>query len=324
MNPIPENSTEYSQARFACYFSFPEPGSFQLTGEDRVQFLQRQSTNDIRSLQPGHSILTVLTSPTARILDVLTLIAKGDHILALTLPGSGESTVRMLRSKIFFMDKVTITDTSSHYLQINVDGTQAAQSLDALGLKYSHEPGEIQETLFENQLIKVIAQTGLFGVGFRLVFPGEILDGLTAALEARGFKRLSHSLYDLLRIEAGLPWAGHELSQEYTPLETNLEHAISPNKGCYTGQEIIARQITYDKVTRSLVGLRLERLADNSDRVFAEGKPIGEITSSTISPEHGPIALAVLKRPYDQPGETVKVQGKESEIQAVTSSLPFE
>jgi folate-binding protein YgfZ len=102
-----------------------------------------------------------------------------------------------------------------------------------------------------------------------------------------------------MRVEAGLPAAGAELSEDYTPLEAGLAAAISSTKGCYTGQEVLARQITYDKVTQHLCGLRLTRRAQPGGRVWApDGSPVGRVTSAATSPRFGEIALAVVKRPH--------------------------
>jgi folate-binding protein YgfZ len=131
--------------------------------------------------------------------------------------------------------------------------------------------------------------------------------------------------YESLRVEAGLPAAGHELTETYTPLETGLEAAISDNKGCYTGQEIIARQITYDKVTQHLCGLRLSQPASPGARIWAEEKLAGQVTSITASPRYGPLALAIIKRPYFEPGTAVLVgETIESAIQAQVQALPFQ
>src|SRR5690606_39681801 len=109
---------------------------------------------------------------------------------------------------------------------------------------------------------------------------------------------LGEEAYDVLRVEAGLPASGTELTEDFTPLETGLAYTVSTSKGCYTGQEVLARQINYDKVSRQLVGLRLKEPAPAGSAVRAEGRPAGTVTSVVLSPEHGWIALAVVRRPH--------------------------
>jgi folate-binding Fe-S cluster repair protein YgfZ len=103
----------------------------------------------------------------------------------------------------------------------------------------------------------------------------------------------------------------------------NLDVAISSVKGCYTGQEIIARQITYDKVTRRLVGLRLESPVDPMVAIQVDGRTVGAITSVAASPRWGLIALAVIKRPHHEPGTAVTVLYEGRSVSATTTVLPF-
>ena len=134
---------------------------------------------------------------------------------------------------------------------------------------------------------------------------------------------LSAETYEILRIEAGVPAAESELTDAYNPLEAGLQAAISESKGCYTGQEIIARQITYDKVTRRLVGLTSAQELKVGCTVMSEDKRVGAVTSTAISPRLGPIALAYIKRPNDIPGTQVTILDDDSTVAGLVSSLPF-
>ncbi len=132
---------------------------------------------------------------------------------------------------------------------------------------------------------------------------------------------LSPDSRHILRVEAGLPAAGAELSEEYTPLEAGMEHAVSGDKGCYPGQEVLARQVTYDKVTQRLVGLKLSEPVTPGKRLLAEGKPAGVVTSAAVSPRFGAIALGVVKRPHHEVGTRLEV---ETEWSAVVAGLPLD
>jgi folate-binding protein YgfZ len=120
-------------------------------------------------------------------------------------------------------------------------------------------------------------------------------------------------------MEAGVPGPGAEISEAYTPLEAGLAHLVADNKGCYTGQEVLARQTTYDKVTRRLAGIKLKALVAPGAEVLAAGKPAGVITSAGSSPRFGPVALAILRRPHHEPGTSVEIGG----IHGQVISLPF-
>jgi len=308
----------------AAFYVQPDPGTIRLEGPDRLAFLQRQSSNDLNKLAPGRSLVTVLTSPMARILDVLRLWEETDTMMAITLPGQGESTARFLKSRIFFMDKVSVTDLSAEYAQIDLEGPQAIDQVTRLGFDRAPGLDEVVPGNREHESLRVIAQPGLTGTGYRLLVPVHAAGAIESALDEMKIARLTDQTYHLLRVEAGMPAPRAELTEDYTPLETSLEWAVAEGKGCYTGQEVIARQMTYDKVTQHLVGLRLGGNAHPGERIWAEGKLAGTVTSAVRSPRFGEIALAILKRPYHQAGTLVQVGNTETQtVPAKVSSLPF-
>ena len=287
----------------SAFFVLPDGGFLRISGDDRAAFLQRQSSNDVRRLAPGRTVLTVLTTPMARILDVLCLLDEGQSLGALTLPGQSAATYQFLRSRIFFMDKVTVEQASAGLVQIELFGPQAAGAAAGLGVDRLPGPGEWAELQFGGARLRLIGQEREFGPGWLLLVPAEVQSPVVQALEAAGARAVSAEERQVLRVEAGLPSAGAELTEAYTPFEAGLAAAVSDAKGCYTGQEILARQVTYDKVVQQLRALKLEAMLDPGVRLLAEdGQPAGVVTSAVHSPRFGPIALAVLRRPSDQPG----------------------
>jgi len=313
----------------AAFYPIPGAGALWVKGPDRQAFLQRQTTNDLRALAPGKAVLTVLTSATARILDVLFVFqekndAGEDGLLALTLPGRASATLNFLKRRFFFNDNVSVTDVSAHIFQAECLGPGGPQALAHLGVKKSPMQGEVVEENIDGVRVHLLGLPSSFGMGVRLLAPHSQAARLSKAFLAVGVAGLSDQAYQVLRVENGLPGAGGELVEEYTPLEMNLQAAISDSKGCYTGQEVIARQVTYDKVTGHLMGLRLEEMVEPGAKVWAQGKPAGKVTSVAQSPRLGPIALAVIKRPNDAPGTPLKV-GPDAErgVSAVVHSAPF-
>jgi folate-binding protein YgfZ len=149
------------------------------------------------------------------------------------------------------------------------------------------------------------------------------LDRVVEWLEEIGLPRLSKEEYDVLRVESGCPGPSGELTAEYTPLEVGLTHLISDEKGCYTGQEVIARQITYDKVTRQLVGITLAEFLSAGATVSIGERNVGQLTSAALSPHFGPIALATIKRPHNEAGTLVRVSDGDRETDGVVCALPF-
>jgi folate-binding protein YgfZ len=319
-----ELSQDYQAAlEGVVYYPQPEAGYLRIAGEDRVDFIQRQTTNDIHLLQSPRALLSVLTSPVARILDVFYLLDEVDAIGAVTLPGFAPKTTHFLKSRIFFMDRVTVEDLSRDTAQYDLLGPQAQDLLQRLGIQVP-ALNQVSDVEIGGKRLRILAVERCFGPGYHLL--GAARDGeiVEAALRQNGALRLSPASYEAVRVEAGQPQASKELSEEYTPLEAGLFSAIADGKGCYTGQEIIARQLTYDKVTQQLCGLRLPELRPTGERIYAEGKPAGTLTSFAQSPRFGPIALAILKRPYFQPGTQVALGSPASETGATVVSLPFQ
>lgn len=308
----------------AAWVARPNAALLALEGDDRVDFLQRLTTNNIKALQAGQAAVTVLTSPTARILHVFTVLVQDERLLLLPAPGEGAALHRALRGQIFFMDKVRVVDLAGAFTRLRVVGPRAGALLaEALAL-----PAPISDGAFvqRGELIALADERyELPGVELLLRGGAEAAAELGARLTAAGAPEFTDpALWEARRIEFGLPAPGAELTSDFNPLEAGLAWACAENKGCYTGQEIIARQITYDKVTRTLVGLRGERLQPGAT-LLAEGREAGVVAGAAFSPTLGAtIALAIVRRPWHAPGSTLVARaadGSESPVAVV--ALPF-
>ncbi len=293
-------------------------GYLEIAGETRIDFIQRQTTNDLQLLSRDRAVSTVLTSSVAKILDILLAIDAGDRLGIVTLPGCQSQTAHYLQSRIFFMDRVVVSDASDRWTQLWLVGP-LAKDLLPLSASVDH----LCEAQIDGIRVKTIL-CQLASAQFHLVMTGASnAADVKVALEKRGIPLLSSNEFEMVRIEAGWPAVGHELTENFTPLEASLTTAISGSKGCYTGQEIIARQITYDKVVQRLAGLRLGRPVTPGDSITADGRQAGQITSATVSPRFGPIGLGYVRRPHDVPGCEVIVLNAKGEVSGKVSDLPF-
>ena len=252
MNKL-EQSPSYEAAHDAAvYFPLTNSGYLEIHGEDRIDFLQRQTTNDLNLLKSDRSLNNVLTSATARVLETFRMLDGGDHIAMLVPTNRTDGTESFLKSHIFFMDKVEIQNHSSEWTQIELHGPSVKQSLQGLGVEKLPLLDEVLQTALAGIQVRVIGIQGLTAeLGYLLISKKEHEAALISSLQDGGLLELSQADYQTLRVEAGLPAMGHELTTDYTPLESGIAHWVSDTKGCYTGQEIIARQITYDKVTKN-------------------------------------------------------------------------
>ena len=293
----------------------PAAGVLRLSDADRHDFLQRMTSNNITILRPGQSAVTVLTSPTARVLYTFTVIARSDDLLLLPAPGQSEALARHLRRQIFFMDKVKVHDLGEQWTRLRVMGPNAPQTLATLGVEGKSLVANA--AIIQDELV-IVAQPHYEVPGYEVVLPVEKASSVSNALQSVGVRVISNEAYEMRRVELGRPASGAELVEEYNPLEAGLAWACAENKGCYTGQEIIARQITYDKVTKTLVGLRLDGAVAPGSEVLVEGRPVGTVTSVAHSPSlNAPIALAIIKRPHNAPGTAAQVGDRAATVVAL-------
>ena len=291
-------------------------GYLRITGDDRRDWLDRQSTNNVRALSPTRAVPTILTSPTGRILDVLTVLDEGEALGIVPLPGYVERTLRYLRGRIFFMDKVKVTDASSAVGLILCEGPEVEVVVGPLGVGRLPARNEVVQVEIEGAPVRAVGTSGVGGHACLLVVPREHMAAVEGRLQRAGILPIDEATYEVLRVEAGIPGPGRELTDAYTPLEVGLDDLIAEGK-CYPGQEVIARQITYDKVVRRLVKLRLGAAVDPGAEVVVDGKPVGVVTSAAVSPREGPLALAVLRRPHFEKGTRVVVRFADATVEGV-------
>ena len=213
------------------------------------------------------------------------------------------------------MDKVEVIDRSHEVTIIDVEGPNGEEILSKIEADQKMEDEEWRETNLNGTRATVIKQGGLTGeFGYRLIVPKESEGKATAQLEDLGMVELGEDAFEVIRVEAGSPLGGNELNEAYTPLEIGLMNAISDNKGCYTGQEVIARQISYDKITKRLARIEMDEGAEQGSEIRVDDKKIGVITSAVSSPRFGALALGVVKLPFDEPGTQLLIRHNEKPI----------
>jgi folate-binding protein YgfZ len=323
----------------AAFYRIRDAGCLRISGEDRIDFLQRQTTNDLRILKTGIGLLSVLTSPNARILDVLYVyqdesrtagaMAAERAIIAVTLPGRARLTEKFLQSRIFFMDKVSVQRLDDQHVQYELLGPEAEEVIKSLGAGHAPHGDELLALPVEGCTIRIFKTRGTIGLGYRLIVPASLTGDYSTTLKEAGAEELQVENFQLLLVENGVPGADYELTEAYTPLEVRITTAVAENKGCYTGQEVITRQITYDKVNRHLAGVRFEGQVVPGQRLLAEGKVVGTVGSVVLSPLFDWIGLAVIKRPHHLPGVSLQVESPGPDtgsnlVGGIVTPLPFE
>ncbi len=297
-------------------------GRIVMRGRDRAALLHRLSTNDIEHLKPGDGVLTVLTTPIGRMIDLLTVHALEDALLLVTSPEQGPAVFGHLRRNIFFNDQVTLEPAGRTYEQLALYGPHAADVLAGLaGVAVDLPLHGITTVTVARVSLLVARRKPIGGASFTLYVPAAGYETVRAALLATGAVVLEAEALDVLRVEHGYGAFGRELSQEYIPLETGLLDAVSFSKGCYVGQEIIARMESRGRLAKRLCGLRLSRPVVAPAALDVGGREAGDLTSAVISPRFGPIGLAYVRSAFADSGAVVAITG--TDVTGVVVELPF-
>ena len=314
--------------RAAGLFPLTGRGLLCVEGKDRLRWLDGMVTNDMAALEAGperSGCFAALLTRKGRIVADLPVLLR-PAALWLETAADAVEPVRTTLERFIVADDVALRDASGEVERLALEGPAAPAILEsALGAPLALAP----EACAEVELAGVTLLVAAFGwsgaPAFQLLAPTGSADALAACLEgvgaAHGLVRAGEEALEILRIEAGIPRLGAELDEDVLPAEARLERAISTTKGCYTGQEIVARLASRGHVNHLLVGLRCAGAQPPpvGAELFAEGRRIGEVTSACVSPAAGAIALGYVRRPLDAPGTRVEVDGGEARV----SALPF-
>jgi folate-binding protein YgfZ len=269
-------------------------GRIQMRGADSLALLQRLTTNDMLKLQSGAGCQTVLTTPIGRMMDVLHVVHAGDVIWVLTSRDQGPAVYSHLKKNIFFNDKVTLAPAGRIHHQLALYGNDATAWLEShYGVSLANVP-MWHAHMHDGAMFVRVAAVG--GDGWRVIMPS---DGAhDAAL--RTVPALNDAELALWQIEAGVPAFGAELTLDYIPLEAGLWSAISFTKGCYVGQEIIARMESRGRLAKNLTRVRVSQMhATPAVITTSGGKEAGVLTRMAESPRYGLIGLAYLSTKID-------------------------
>lgn len=275
-------------------------GRLALTGRDRLALVQRISTNDVARLQSGSGCPTIFVNANGRILDRATILHQGERALALTEPGRGPALANYLRSNIFFSDEMLVEDISAATHQFALHGPQADRIISRLATDAEAlQPFGHTEATIAGATCTIARNTPLSGAHWTLIVPADaaaaVWQAIMEAGQDLGLRPAGSLTFNALRIRAGRPAAGRELTQEYIPLEVGLWDEISFNKGCYTGQEIIARMESRNRLARVMVRLVLEQAVDAPADLIADGRIVGRLTSSVTSPRGEHFGIGVIR-----------------------------
>lgn len=315
--------------RGAGVFLLDGRGLLEVSGSDRKRFLQGQLSNDVASLDPAGpraACYALALTREGRIVADFLVVARPDRHWLETDAGSAAAAAERL-AKYVIADDVAIADRSAETARLAVEGPRAgALVARAAGVSAAPGDGAAAELAIGGAAVVAVGASLVGGRGVQLFTPRAAADAVLAALRAAGECEggvvAGRDALEVLRVEAGVPRAGAEIGPDTLPAELHLlERAVSFTKGCYTGQEVVARMHSRGRVGHLLVGLVLEAGEPPAphDPITAGTARIGEVTSAVRSPAAGVIALGIVRRGSEEPGTAVAVGGRPARVVA----LPF-
>jgi aminomethyltransferase len=277
----------------AAWLDLSTRGRIVARGRDRARLLHAITTNEVKKMTAGTGCYAFLLNPQGRIQADLCLICLDDHFLIDTEPELREK-VRLLIKRYIIADQVELEDVTARTAAIGLEGPGAAAILAALGAPSPEAP--YTHAAWGDAMVAAVTVTGQPGA--RIFCPAEKAAGLVHQLEAAGAVAASAEDARLVRIENGKPRYGEDIRETSLPQETQQMHAVSFNKGCYLGQEIVERIRAQGRVNRKLMRVVLEggEVPAAGTKTTVDGAE-AEVTSAVLSPASGEVvALAYVRQ----------------------------
>jgi folate-binding protein YgfZ len=326
-------AADYRQARErAAMFDMSHAGKIEVTGSEAGSFLHNLSTNDVTGLAIGAGCEAFLCTAKAKVVAHLLIyhLVLGDGREGYWLdvaPGEPEKVIKHL-DHFVISEQVEFADRTRQFAQLHLAGPQAKAVLEKALLDDVPELAELQHMMrtFGSAGACHVRRHDALGVpGYDIVCLENRAAGVWQILSRSGAKPAGRSAYEALRIEAGTPWYGRDIDENtLAPEVARNEQAICYSKGCFLGQEPIVRVRDIGQVNRMLTGLSIDGMAavPRGAKLFREGKEVGFVTSSALSPETGKVvALGYVRRGHTTPGTPLEVEAGGNRVAAYPVSV---
>lgn len=304
-------------------FDLPQRTVLEVRGEDRVRWLNGMVSNEVSDLAGAQNgCRAALLSRQGRVLADLHVLVLEDRIW-LELEASFLGPIRDQLERYIIADDVTLTDLSASWRRVSLEGEGAEAALASLG--------PLPEARYSGTEIRLAGQVCVaarygFGSGegvqfFIPVEPPAVEEAFREAMAGLDPAPLvgDAESFEVMRVLAGVPRLGAELDDSVLPDEAGLADAISTTKGCYTGQEVIARLRSRGRIKHQLVGLVFDGSVQVGDKLENSEKAVGEVTSVVRSESHGLIGLGFVKIEESEPGTALSANGAPAKV----VELPF-
>jgi aminomethyltransferase len=308
-------------------------GKVRVSGDDRVKWLQSVISNDLLSLQPGRGRYSSFLTHKGKMVTYFRCYMQPDAVMLEDMGEIGDHTYAALRKFLLYGTKAKMENCRETWGLLLVSGPKAPAVMKAA---FGTDVDELEPVNFipagiggQTALVIRTEETG--ERDFEILLPA---DGLVAAWERlmqagapHGVAPVGSQARETLRMEAGIAKAGPDLNEEIVPPEANLEEkAFCLSKGCYPGQEVVARMDTYGTVRRHLVGLVVKGsvVPPKGAKLFSGSRQVGWVSSATLSPEFkAPIAFGFPLRDFSSAGTTLSIEMDGIRTEAIVQPLPF-
>lgn len=277
------------------------------SGRDHLEYLNRRLSQRVIELPVGARVRANQLNGEGRMeADLELLRTTEEETLLLAPPGVAGDYLQFVCDKYVFSEQATFVDATEAWAALALVGPKASQALASLGIAVPADaPQSVAACTVEGVAGWLLRSDFLPGAIVVLVPRGEAGKVGAALLAAAGGISLGFLAFDTLRVEAFTPWWGIDLDNRSIPLEADLSAAIHTNKGCYPGQETIAKIMNLGHPARKLVRLEFEGgdPPASGTALLVEGREIGRVTSGTYSPQSSrAVALAMVRWPQREPG----------------------
>ncbi len=326
-----DTAAEYGAVRggSAGLIDLSSRGRIEVSGSEAVQFLNGLITNDVKALEKGAWMRAAFPNVQGRLIAEARILRLGGEKFLFDTEAVTHERVLKTLERFTLAGDFRVNDLTDETALISVQGARATEFIKvALNEEAARvKRGRVHVGQWNNQSLHVIRATWTAEDGFDLfVNNGADAVSLWDALTASGARAVGFDALDILRIEAGLPRYGVDMDETNVVLEAAPDEAVSFTKGCYIGQEIIARIHWRGHVAKKLCGLSFDEPGETKrdDKIRAmDGKEIGRLTSVTFSPQlNRLVALGYVKYDYLAPGTEVRVISNETELAAHVVELP--
>ena len=305
-------------------------GKVILRGNDALDLLNRISTNDMTGLIVGMVCDTVFTTPKGRIVDYCRVLRMEDSLLIVSSYMDAVHLIDWI-SRFIILEDVEVEDATSRFLWLTLIGPDSLPFVRSISHKRVVQDDEQIWIEHDGTLFPVLLNENFLVNAYNLCLPvqkGEAVFGwLFQQLLANRGTLMGDEAFQVIRIESGMPDWGTELNEEHNPHEARLLNAVSFTKDCYTGQEVIARLDTYDKVQKYLMIVEMDEKIEGQPPldIFLDNDKIGTLTSYADDPLHKRrLGLAYIKKQYaiEDFNLQVEVQSGQKRIPSILRKPP--